>query len=170
MTGLLGCRHRSPDGVQRNRVRFNGYFGRGGAGPFRRRWLLLCAICEAALLVAAAIAVIAIDGDSTALVDRRYAVIVLTALAMGLRNATVQQVAVPGLTTTTVLTTIMTGLVADFALARGDNPHLRRRLGSIASLFVDAAIGAVLLRFGLSVPLIVATVCVVFATVGYADA
>jgi hypothetical protein len=23
MPGLLGCRHRSPDGVQRNRVRFN---------------------------------------------------------------------------------------------------------------------------------------------------
>ena len=27
-----------------------GYFGRGVAGPFRRRWLLLCATCEAALL------------------------------------------------------------------------------------------------------------------------
>ena len=113
---------------------------------------------------------IAIDGDSTALVDRQYAVIVLTALAMGLRNATVQQLAVPGLTTTTVLTTTMTGLVADFALAHGSNPHMRRRLGSIASLFVGAAIGAVLLRFGLSVPLIVAAVCVVFSTVGYADA
>ena len=147
-----------------------GYFGRGVAGPFRRRWLLLCATCEAALLVAAAIAGIAIDGDSTALVDRQYAVIVLTALAMGLRNATVQQLAVPGLTTTTVLTTTMTGLAADFALAGGSNPHMRRRLGSIASLFVGAAIGAVLLRFGLSVPLIVGAVCVVFATVGYAEA
>ena len=147
-----------------------GYFGRGVAGPFRRRWLLLCATCEAALLVAAAIAVIALDGDSTALVERQYAVIVLTALAMGLRNATLQQLAVPGLTTTTVLTTTMTGLVADFALARGSHPHMQRRLGSIASLFVGAAIGAVLLRFGLGVPLIVAALCVVFATVGYADA
>jgi uncharacterized membrane protein YoaK (UPF0700 family) len=146
-----------------------GYFGRGVAGPFRRRWLLLCATCEAALLVAAAIAGIAIDGDSTAFVDRQYAVIVLTALAMGLRNAAVQQLAVPGLTTTTVLTTTMTGLAADFALAGGSNPHMQRRLGSIVSLFVGAAIGAVLLRFGLSVPLIVAAVCVVFATVGYAD-
>ena len=147
-----------------------GYFGRGVAGPFRRRWLLLCATCEAALLVAAAIAVIALDGDSTALVGRQYAVIVLTALAMGLRNATVQQLAVPGLTTTTVLTTTMTGLAADFALTGGSNPHTWRRLGSIASLFVGAALGAVLLRFGLSVPLIVAAGCVVFATVGYADA
>jgi len=147
-----------------------GYFGRGVSGPFRRRWLLLCATCEAALLVAAAIAGIAIDGDATALVDRQYAVIVLTALAMGLRNATVQQLAVPGLATTTVLTTTMTGLAADFALAGGSNPHMRRRLGSIASLFVGAATGAALLRFGLSVPLIVGAVCVVFATVGYADA
>jgi uncharacterized membrane protein YoaK (UPF0700 family) len=146
-----------------------GYFGRGVAGPCRRRWLLLCATCEAALLVAAAIAVIAIDGDSSALVGRQYGVIVLTALAMGLRNATVQRLAVPGLTTT-VLTMTMTGLAADFALPAGSNPHMRRRLGSIASLFVGAAIGAVLLRFGLGVPLIVAAICVVLATVGYADA
>src|SRR5437867_3166680 len=27
MPGLLGCRHRSPDGVQENRVRFNASFG-----------------------------------------------------------------------------------------------------------------------------------------------
>jgi uncharacterized membrane protein YoaK (UPF0700 family) len=147
-----------------------GYLGRGVAGPFRRRWLRLCATCEAGLLVAAAIAVLAIDGDSTALVDRQYVVIVLTALAMGFRNATVQQLAVPGLTTTTVLTMTMTGLAADFALTGGSNPHMWRRLGSIVSLFVGAALGAVLLRFGLGVPLIVAAVCVVFATVGYADA
>jgi hypothetical protein len=76
-------------------------------------------------VVAAAIAVLAIDGDSTALADRQYAVIVLTALAMGLRNATVQQLAVPGLTTTTVLTMTMTGLAADFALTDGSHPHLR---------------------------------------------
>jgi uncharacterized membrane protein YoaK (UPF0700 family) len=107
-----------------------GYFGRGVAGPFRRRWLRLCATREAALLVAAAIAVLAIDGDSTALVDRQYAVIVLTALAMGFRNATIQQLAVPGLTTTTVLTMTMTGLAADFALTGGSHPHLRRSLDS----------------------------------------
>jgi uncharacterized membrane protein YoaK (UPF0700 family) len=65
---------------------------------------------------------------------------------------------------------ISTGLAADFALAGGSDPHMWRRLGSIVSLFVGAAIGAVLLRFGLSVPLIVAAVCVVFATVGYVDA
>ena len=147
-----------------------GYFGRGVAGRFRRRWLLLCATCEAALLVAAAIAVLVIEGDSTALVDSQYAVIVLTALAMGFRNATIQQLAVPGFTTTTVLTMTMTGLAADFALTRGSHPHTWRRLGSIASLFVGAVTGALLLRLGLSVPLIVAAVCVILASVGYADA
>src|SRR6266850_944253 len=137
-----------------------GYFGRGLVGPLRRRWLLLGAMCEATLLVAAAIAVIAIDADSTALAHRQYAAIVLTALAMGLRSATVRRLDVPGLTTTTVLTMTVTGLIADFVAAGGSHPHTRRRLGSIASLFIGAALGALLLRFGLAVPLIVATVCV----------
>jgi uncharacterized membrane protein YoaK (UPF0700 family) len=146
-----------------------GYFGRGVTGPFRRRWLLLCATCEASLLVTAAIAAIAIDGDATALVDREYALIVLVALAMGLRNATIQQLAVPGLTATIVLTTTITGLVADFALAGGGNPRMWRRLGSIASFFVGAALGVLLLQLGLAVPLIVGAFWVLVATLGYTE-
>jgi uncharacterized membrane protein YoaK (UPF0700 family) len=141
-----------------------GYFSRGIAGPMRCHWLRVSATCEAALLFAAVIAAIALDGDSIALQDRQYAVIVLLAVAMGLRNATVRQLAVPGLTTTTVFTTTLTGLVADFALVGSSNSHYSRRLGSIASLFVGAAMGALLLRLGLAVPLIVAAVCVVAAT------
>ena len=146
-----------------------GYFGRGVAGPFRRRWLLLCATCETSLLVAAAIAAIAIDGDPTALVDREYALIVLMALAIGLRNATVQQLAATGLTTTTVLTTTITGLVADFALPGGRTPRMWRRVGSTASLFAGAAIGVLLLRHGLAVPLIVGAFCVLVSTIGYTE-
>ena len=146
-----------------------GYFGRG-AGPLRRRWLLLCGTCEASLLVAAAVAAIALDGDSTALADREYALIVLIAFAMGLRNATVQQLAVPGLMSTVVLTTTITGLLADLALPGGRNPRAWLRLGSITSLFVGAAIGALLLRFGLAVPLIAGACCVLVATLGYTDA
>jgi len=141
-----------------------GYFCRGIAGPMRCHWLRVSATCEAALLFAAAIAVIVLDGDSTALEDRQYAVIVLLAVAMGLRNATVRQLAVPGLTTTTVVTTTLTGLVADLALADSSNSHSSRRVGSIASLFVGAAMGALLLRLGLAVPLIVAAVGVIAAT------
>jgi len=141
-----------------------GYFCRGIAGPMRCHWLRVSATCEAALLFAAAIAVIVLDGDSTALQDRQYAVIVLLAVAMGLRNATVRQLAVPGLTTTTVVTTTLTGLVADLALADSRNSQSSRRVGSIASLFVGAAMGALLLRLGLAVPLIVAAVGVIAAT------
>ena len=141
-----------------------GYVCRGIAGPMRCHWLRVSATCEAALLFAAAIAALALDGDSTALQDRQYAVIVLLAVAMGLRNATVRQLAVPDLTTTTVVTTTLTGLVADLALADSSNSHSLRRVGSIASLFAGAAIGALLLRLGLAVPLFVAAVVVLAAT------
>jgi uncharacterized membrane protein YoaK (UPF0700 family) len=85
------------------------YFNRATAGPIQRHRLRVSATCEVALLFAAAIAAIALDGDSTALQDRQYAVIVLLALAMGLRTATVQQLAVPGLTSTTMVTTTTHG-------------------------------------------------------------
>ena len=146
-----------------------GYFCRGIAGRLRRHSLRVCAASEAALLFAAAIAVIILDGDSTALEHRQYAVIVLMALAMGLRTATVRQLAVPDLAPTTVVTMTLTGLAADFALAGGSNPHIWRRIGSIAALFVGAAIGAVLLRLGVVAPLIAAAICVLAAT-AYADA
>jgi uncharacterized membrane protein YoaK (UPF0700 family) len=141
-----------------------GYFCRGIAGPMRCHWLRVSGTCEAALLFAAAIAAIALDGDSTALQDRQYAVTVLLAVAMGLRNATVRQLAVPDLTTTTVFTTTLTGLVADLVLAGGVDSRSARRVGSIASLFVGAALGALLLRLGLAVPLVVAAVGVLAAT------
>ena len=145
-----------------------GYFCRRVPGSLRGRWFRVSAVCEAILLFAAAIAVIALDGDSIALQGRQYAVIILTALAMGFRNATVRQLAVPDLTTTTVVTMALTGLAADFALVGGVNPSIWRRVALIASLFAGAAIGALLLRFGLAVPLVVAAVCVL-ATSGYAD-
>jgi uncharacterized membrane protein YoaK (UPF0700 family) len=141
-----------------------GYLCRATAGPIRRHWLRLSATCEVALLLAAAIVVITLDGDSTALENRQYAVIVLLALAMGLRTATVRQLVVPDLTSTTMVTMTLTGLVADLALAGSSDSHSSRRAGSIASLFVGAAMGALLLRLGLAVPLTVAAVCVLAAT------
>ena len=145
-----------------------GYFCRKVPGALRLRWFRVSGVCEAALLFAAAIAVIALDGDATALQGRQYAVIVLTAIAMGFRNATVRQLAVPDLTTTTVVTMALSGLAADFAQVGGLNPSIWRRVMLIVSLFVGAAIGALLLRFGLAVPLVAAAACVL-ATTGYAD-
>ena len=50
-----------------------------------------------------------------------YPVIALTAVAMGLRNATIRHLAEPDLTTT-VLTLTLTGLASDSSLVGGTNP------------------------------------------------
>jgi len=71
-------------------------------------------------------------------VNRLYAVIILTAIAMGLRNATVRRLAVPDLTTT-VLTLTLTGLAADSSLAGGNNPRSLRRIFSVVAMFGRAA-------------------------------
>lgn len=80
-------------------------------------------------------------------------VIVITAVAMGLRNATVRALAVPDLTTT-VLTLTITGLAADSRLVGGNNPRWPRRVASVAALGAGAALGAALLRHGLAWPLL----------------
>ena len=139
------------------------------AAAGRRRWLLTVAVSEALLLVSAAIASIGFDIASATPPSRLYAVIVLTALAMGLRNATVRRLAVPDLTTTVVLTQTLTGVAADSSVAGGDNPRLGRRIASVALMFAGAAVGALLVRRGLALPLIVGVVGVLVATVAYAD-
>ena len=108
------------------------------------------------------------DIDSATPVNRLYAVIVLTAVAMGLRNATVRRLAVPDLTTT-VLTLTLTGLAADSSLAGGNNPRPLRRIFSVVAMFAGAAIGAILLRYGLALPLVVTGVSVLGATVACAQ-
>src|SRR5437879_707675 len=79
------------------------------AGVSRRRWLLTFALAEAGLLFAVALVSIGFDIESAAPSSRLHAVIVLTAVAMGLRNATARRLAVSDLTTT-VLTLTLTDL------------------------------------------------------------
>src|SRR6201997_5472804 len=81
-----------------------------------------------------------------------FALITLTALAMGTRNAAVRKLAIPDLTTT-VLTLTITGIGADASLAKGTNPRLGRRVGSVAAMFLGAALGAVLIHYSISVAL-----------------
>ena len=137
------------------------------ASATRRRWFLTASVAEAALIFAAALASLGFDIASVTPVSRLYAVIVLTAVAMGLRNATVRRLAVPDLTTT-VLTLTLTGLAADSSLAGGNNPRSLRRIFSVVAMFGGAAIGAILLRYGLALPLVVAGVCELGATVACA--
>jgi uncharacterized membrane protein YoaK (UPF0700 family) len=134
----------------------------------RRRWLLTAAWAEALLLVAAASASIGLEIGSAASPSRLYTVIVMTALAMGLRNATVRRLAVPDLTTT-VLTLTLTAVAADSSVAGGDNPRIGRRVASIFLMFAGAAVGTLLLRWGLALPLVVSAMGVLAATVAYAD-
>jgi uncharacterized membrane protein YoaK (UPF0700 family) len=87
-----------------------------------------------------------------------YAVIVLTAVAMGLRNAVVRKLAVPDLTTT-VLTMTVTGLAADSRVAGGHGVRRGTRVLSIIAMGIGAALGAVLLRtFGVATAIGVAAV------------
>jgi uncharacterized membrane protein YoaK (UPF0700 family) len=94
--------------------------------------------------------------------------IVLTAITMGLRNATVRSLRVPDLTTT-VLTLTLTGLAADSPLAGGNNPRALRRIVSVVVLFCGAALGAFLLRYGLALPLFVTAACVFGTATTYAS-
>jgi uncharacterized membrane protein YoaK (UPF0700 family) len=118
-----------------------------GSGP-QHRWLATAFGAEAVLLLCAAL-----TGTRGAL-SALYGVIVLTALAMGVRNAAVRKIALPDLTTT-VLTLTLTGLAADSALAGGANPRASRRAASVLSMFLGAAAGALLVRHSLVLPLVV---------------
>jgi uncharacterized membrane protein YoaK (UPF0700 family) len=85
-----------------------------------------------------------------------FALIALTALAMGARNAAVRKLAIPDLTTT-VLTLTITGIGADSSLASGNNPRLARRVESVAAMFLGAALGAVVIHYSISAALWFAT-------------
>ena len=113
--------------------------------------LLIATSVEMALLLTAAVA--AAFATSEVPPAFAYAIVLSTAIAMGLRNAVVRKLAVPDLTTT-VLTLTLTGLAADSSVAGGRT--LRRGL-SVVAMFGGAGAGAVLLRaFGLTAPLVVA--------------
>jgi uncharacterized membrane protein YoaK (UPF0700 family) len=135
----------------------------------RDRWTGSAFGAEAALFLAAMAVALGpgsgLAGDPT----RLYAVIVLTGLAMGIRNATVRKLAVPDLTTT-VLTLTLTGLAADSALAGGSNPGWRRRVASVAAMFAGAVVGAWLLGYSLALVLgLCAAVSTACATAAFAE-
>jgi uncharacterized membrane protein YoaK (UPF0700 family) len=81
-----------------------------------------------------------------------FALIALTALAMGTRNAAVRKLAIPDLTTT-VLTLTITSIGAESSLANGNNPRLARRVGAVAAMFLGAALGAIIIRYSISTAL-----------------
>ncbi len=109
-------------------------------------------LLEVAFLFAASLCAIGYRRDLLEHSFQPFALIALTALAMGTRNAAVRKLAIPDLTTT-VLTLTITGIGADSSLAKGNNPRLVRRVGSIAAMFLGAALGAVIIRHSISAAL-----------------
>ena len=84
-------------------------------------------------------------------IHKTYILIILTACAMGIRNAVVRKLAVPDLTTT-VLTLTVTALAAESIFAGGKNSRWPTRMAAIGTMFAGAFAGAFLLRFGPLVP------------------
>src|SRR6201984_504080 len=109
-------------------------------------------LLEVAFLLAASFCATGYRGDLLDNSFQPFALIVLTALAMGTRNAAVRKLAIPDLTTT-VLTLTITGIGADASLANGNNPRLARRVESVVAMFLGAALGAVILHYSISAAL-----------------
>lgn len=107
---------------------------------------------EVVVLIAAALCGIGYKGDVLEPSVQPLALIALTALAMGMRNAAVRKLAIPDLTTT-VLTLTLTAIAADSSLANGNNPRLARRIGAVLAMFAGAALGAVVIRYSIAAAL-----------------
>jgi uncharacterized membrane protein YoaK (UPF0700 family) len=116
------------------------------------RFAALAFLLEVAFLFTASLCAIGYRGHLLTDSFQSFALIVLTALAMGTRNAAVRKLAIPDLTTT-VLTLTITGIGADSSLANGNNPRLARRVGSVVAMFLGAALGAVIINFSISAAL-----------------
>jgi uncharacterized membrane protein YoaK (UPF0700 family) len=140
-----------------------GYLARAHTERPLRRWLIWAAVVESALLWIAALIALGIDVAAQAPQLGVLSVIALTGFAMGLRNATVRSLKVPDLTTT-VLTLTITGIAADRSGA-----NIVRRFAAVLSIFAGAAVGALLLfHGGLALPLALAGLIVLGATLLFA--
>jgi uncharacterized membrane protein YoaK (UPF0700 family) len=107
--------------------------------PSRRRLLVAAMVSEGVLTLVAA--VVALAAATFASGWARFTIIAALAVGMGIRNATVQRLAVPAVTTT-VLTGTLTSLAADSSLAGGSNPQAGRKIAAVAAMLLGAAGGA----------------------------
>lgn len=120
----------------------------------RRRLLLVTMAAEAVLVGAAAL--IAFVMGTAGSGWPRYAIIAILALAMGMRNAAVRRLGVRDISTT-VLTSTLTGLASESALAGGLSPRSGRRAGAVLAMLAGAAVGALMfLRVDAALPLLAA--------------
>jgi uncharacterized membrane protein YoaK (UPF0700 family) len=122
-----------------------------------RARLLHLALAAETILVMGAFVVAELSGWPIG-TDRRYLLIALLGLGMGVQNAAARALAVPDLTTT-VLTLTITGTAADSHLAGGAGAKAGRRLLSTAAMFLGGLIGALVILHGhTALPLLFAAV------------
>lgn len=89
-----------------------------------------------------------------------YAITALLATSMGLQNAVVRSLAIPDITTT-VVTSIITGIAADSSPAGGENTRVGRRVISVILMLAGALVGALLVfTFGTAIALVAAALVV----------
>jgi uncharacterized membrane protein YoaK (UPF0700 family) len=118
-------------------------------------------LLENVFLFAASLCAIGYTPDLLEHSFQTFALIALTALAMGTRNAAMRKLGIPDLTTT-VLTMTITSIAADSSLAKGNNPRLLRRVSSVLAIFLGAALGAVVIHYSISAALaLAATISIV---------
>ena len=141
-----------------------GLFNVRHSGWTQTRLLKHASAIEAALLLIATTFAVITGSKHEITPNAVYGLIVLTAVAMGFRNAVVRKLAVPDMTTT-VLTLTVTGLASDSSLAGGTNPRWKTRLTSIVTMFAGAATGAMLLRYGVVAPLAASSFVAVLASI-----
>jgi uncharacterized membrane protein YoaK (UPF0700 family) len=84
------------------------------------------------------------------------ALVSMLAFSMGIQNAIVRSYGIQDLATN-VMTMTYTAIFADSHFVKGNNPRWQRRVGSVLLFFTSAVIGALLLHFGVVMPLILAT-------------
>jgi len=125
-----------------NLTRDKGQFQRTG---FVVEWVVLVAAC-----------ILAINTEPTVNNASGITLVVMLAFCMGIQNAIVRSFSVPDLATN-VMTLTFTAIIAESKAAKGGNKNVERRIGSVLIFMCSAILGALLLRWHMTYPIILAT-------------
>jgi uncharacterized membrane protein YoaK (UPF0700 family) len=145
--------------------------GAGGGGAIAARTAkphpagLARALAVEVLLIGAAAIVavlVAIEPNQAS----GYAVIVMLAAAMGMRNAIVHRIGVPDMATT-VVTMAITDLASQSPLAGGSGRGSARRAAAVLAMLTGAVAGALLLKESIELALAAAAALALLVALGY---
>lgn len=109
----------------------------------RHHWMAITALVNASIILLAAVLAVGLPVQTAGDLQDRWPVIALLAVAMGVRNAVVHRLHVADLPVS-VVTTTLTGLVSDSALAGHENVRPVRRAAAVACMFLGALVGGLL--------------------------